>query len=115
MLTKTQFTYEVMKMGENIKKADDTMKSDGYKIISTFTEVEDRQSVTKKVIEGYADALSYRIISGIFGDEDATLDETQNIKMKQIMITLLSGNYGWLNIHMAIKSLENMGIKFLDE
>lgn len=114
MMSKMQFICEAMKIGENIKKVDNMLKSDEYKLLSTFTEAENRKALMKKVTKGYTDMLLYKVInSSIF--ESIKLDEMQTKDAKDVIENLLNGVCEWFSIDMAIKKLEELGIEFLDE
>ena len=114
MMSKMQFICEVMKIGENIKNVDNMLKSDEYKLLSTFTELENRKVLMKKITKGYTDMLLHKVIdSGIF--ESIRLDEMQTKDAKNVIENLLNGACEWFSIDMAVKKLEDIGIGFLDE
>lgn len=84
------------------------------KLLSTFTEAENRKALMKKVTKGYTDMLLYKVInSSIF--ESIKLDEMQTKDAKDVIENLLNGACEWFSIDMAIKKLEELGIEFLDE
>lgn len=113
MMSKMQFSCEVMKISEDIKKVDYMLKSDAYKLLSTFAGVENKKTSREKVIKGYTEVVLHKIIdSDIFGG--VKLDEIQTKSATNVIENLLNGMCEWLSIDIAIKKLEDIGVEFLD-
>lgn len=107
-MTKMYFVMEIMKAYGDIKRVDNMLQSEEYKLLSRFVRTDNRTDLINEMIYTYSDLLGNRVLS----NSNKELSDECKCDVKYIIEKLLKTTCDWYNVYESIDKIEKLGVEF---